>query len=188
MKNTIPYLLTYPRSGSHYFDDLIYKEAKIHIEKSHFVNLLFDKNNNKKRTIITIARNPLDSLNSCIAAEIQNPNQMVKINFLNRKINQIITSYILLYSFLYDHADYVIDFNDLIEYPDATIKKTLNLLEINEENYNLFYRGPQPYAETYIPSSKKLPNYDKDILNKYKFNIDLCYFYYYKLLEKKIII
>jgi len=188
MKNTIPYLLTHPRSGSHYFDDLVYKEAKIHIEKSHFVNLLFDKNNNKKRTILTIARDPRDSLNSLVAAETQGAYIKVNPNFVRAKVNQCITFYILLYSFLCDHADYVIDFNDLVECPDAVIKKTLNLLEINEENYNLFYRGEQPYAKEYIPSSKELPNYDKDILNKYKFNIDLCYFYYYKLLEKKIII
>ena len=196
MKN-IPYLVTYPRSGSHYFDDLVYKEAKIHIKKSHFVNLLFDKNNNKKRTILTIARDPKDTINSLIAAETQDLPKKMNPHFINNKFNKIITSYILLYSFLCDYADYVIDFNDLIKYPDTVIKKTLNLLEINEENYNLFYRGKQPYAKEYIPSSKELSNYDKDILNKYEsifseygfnFNIDLCYFYYYRLLEKKIII
>lgn len=193
----MPYLLTYPRSGSHYFDDLVYKEAKIHIEKSHFVNLLFDKNNNKKRTILTIARDPKDTINSLIAAETQYPLKKMNPHFINNKFNKIITSYILLYSFLCEHADYVIDFNDLIKYPDTVIKKTLNLLEINEENYSLFYRGEQPYAKEYIPSSKELSNYDKDILNKYEsmfseygfnFNIDLCYFYYNRLLEKKIII
>lgn len=193
----IPYLLTYPRSGSHYFDDLVYKEVKIHIEKSHFVNLLFDKNNNKKRTILTIARDPKDTINSLIAAQTQDPNQKNNLNFINQKFNEIITSYILLYSFLCEHADYVIDFNDLIKYPDTVIKKTLNLLKINEENYNLFYRGETPYSKEYIPSSKKLSNYDKDILNKYEsmlseygsnFSIDLCYFYYKRLLEKKIIV
>lgn len=196
MKN-IPYLVTYPRSGSHYFDDLVYKEAKIHIEKSHFVNLLFDKNNNKKRTILTIARDPKDTINSLIAAQTQGPIKRKNPHFINNTFNEIITSYILLYSFLCDHADHVIDFNDLIEYPDAVIKKTLNLLEINEKNYNLFYRGEQPYSKEYIPSSKELSNYDKDVLNKYEsmfseygfnFNIDLCYFYYDRLLEKKIIV
>lgn len=193
MKDKVPYLLTYPRSGSHYFDELVYKKTKIHIEKSHFVNLLFDENNNKTRTILTIARDPKDSINSLIAAETQNirrlSNEMDKLHFINQTFNQIITSYILLYSFLCDYADYVIDFNDLIKYPDIVIQKTLDLLEINEENYNLFHRGEQPYAKEYIPSSKKLSNYDKDILNKYKmfnFNIDLCYFYYDKLLQKKI--
>jgi hypothetical protein len=188
MKYKLPYLLTYPRSGSHYFDDLVYKEAKIHIEKSHFVNLLFDKNNNKEKTILTIVRDPIDSINSVVAAETQNASMRINPHFVRPKVNELITFYILLYSFLCDHADYVIDFNDLVEYPDAVIKKTLNLLEINEENYNLFYRGEQPYAKEYIPSSKKLPNYDKDILSKYNFNIDLCYFYYNRLLEKKIIV
>jgi hypothetical protein len=131
--SNLPFLVTFPRSGSHYFDELAYQKEKIHIEKSHSVDSLFDKNNQKQRKIITIVRDPRDSITSYIANEqssFTSTSEKTKI-----RIHQIMSEYILINNFLYEYADYVIDFNDLILNPDATIKKIINMLEINEENY-----------------------------------------------------
>jgi len=181
--NKVPYLTTFPRSGSHYFDELIYKEAGIHIEKSHAINSLFDKNNNKERTLITIVRNPIDSVVSYIANEQSRIN--LPMDALKIRINQILTEYIIMHNFLYEHADYIIDFNDLVTDPDSVTKKILSLLEINKEDYKVFDTSVHVYAKEYVPSSKILSSYKKDILDS--FNTDLCYFYYNKILEKKII-
>jgi hypothetical protein len=185
MKKHIPYLVTFPRSGSHYFDELIYKEAGIHIEKSHTLNLLFDKNNNKQRKLITIVRDPVDSITSYSAYEQSNagPRPLFAIE---TRVNQLLTEYILVHNFLYDYADYVIDFNDLVSYPDAVTKKILSLLEIDSGDYVFFDTYSREYSEDYLESSKTLPNYDKNLLDK--FNFDSCYFYYNKILEKKIIV
>jgi hypothetical protein len=183
MKNA-PYLVTFPRSGSHYFDELIYKEKGIHIEKSHSIDSLFDKDNNKKRTIITIVRDPADSIISYRAnEEIQN---VSPLSWQNTRIHQIMSEYILIHNFLYEHADYIIDFNDLILHPKAVVTKIIELLEIPEEDYKNFDRSNYPYAKEYVPSSKSLPSYNKNILED--FDMSLCYFHYNKILERKIII
>lgn len=176
-----PHLLTYPRCGSHYLDDLIYKEVKVSIEKSHSVTRCFDKNNNKQRTIVTIVRDPVETLYSYIAlAESRSPHAATV------GVDQVLTEYILLHSFLYEHADYVIDFKDLIEHPDAVTKKIVELLGINEETSSLFHRNPIVKHSSYLESSKNLPGYKRHDLERY--NIDLCYFHYNRLLERKIVI
>jgi len=181
MKN-LPYLLTFPRSGSHYFDEIIYKKIGIHIEKSHFVSELFDENNQKKRKIITIVRNPIDTLVSYRASELRKyipPESAQKT-----RTREAISEYILFNNFLYQYADYVIDFNDLVTYPDSIAKKIISLLEINEEDYKFFDRGNYWYEKEYLPSSKVLPSYSANLLDG--FDLGLCNFYYNKVLEKKI--
>lgn len=176
----IPHLITYPRSGSHYLDRLIYKEAKFHIERSHTVHNLINKNNEKLRTIITIARDPRDSISSYVALE------KYLSNCEPFRINQIITEYVLLYNFLYENADYIIDFSDLVKNPDATTKKILNLLDINDKNYLQFVTDIDYDSKNFVESSKELKEYEQVSLDGY--NIELCYFYYNKILEKKVII
>ena len=176
----IPHLLTYPRSGSHFFMDTLYEIEKINFTKSHFLDQLFDKDNSKQKKIITIARDPIDSISSYLAL---NKERKIRDEF---SIVQKTTDYVLMYSFLCENADYVIDFNDLITDPDSVIKKILDLLNIDKNKYHNFATYAIPKYKNFIPSSKELINYDKNILNS--FNTDLCYFYYNKLLEKKIII
>jgi hypothetical protein len=176
-----PHLSTYPRSGSHYFDRIFQKESGFRIEKTHTVNWFFDKDCVKYRTVITIARDPRESIASYIAAEHRDVYPVT-----TNRINQVVSEYILLYSFLYEHADYVIDFKDLVKNPDATVKKLISLLDIKEDEHYLFdgdYGKEDPF---FLESSKDLPDYNKYLLDD--FNIDLCYFYYNRLLEKKIII
>lgn len=185
MKN-LPYLTTFPRSGSHYFDELVYKEAGIHIEKSHSVTSVFDKNNNKQRSLITIVRDPKDSIVSYIANMHNNGFALLNRSNKQIRINQMLTEYITINHFLYEYADYIIDFNDLVSFPDAVTKKILGLLEINEKDIQLFDTSVHEYAKEYIPSSKVLSHYDDSVLDG--FNIDLCYFHYNKILEKKIVV
>jgi hypothetical protein len=180
----MPYLVTFPRSGSHYFEKLIYEKEGINIEKSHSIDLLFDENNNKKRKIITIVRDPKDSITSFISLEEQRGRRT--LFFQNLRIHQMMSEYITTNNFLYEYADYVIDFNDLLIHPDLVIKKIIELLEINKEDYKNFNTTKDEYSKTYAPSSKNLSSYDKNIL--YNFDMGLCYFYYNKMLERKIII
>jgi hypothetical protein len=178
MNNNPPHLLTYPRSGSHYFDKIIYEKAKFHIERSHTVNWLFDKNNKKAKTIITIARDPRESIISYIALERH-------ISPLSTpRINEMITEYILLYNFLCENADYVIDYEDLIKHPDLITEKLLEILKISEKDADRFATNINYDSKNYVQSSKDLLGYENISLDE--FSLDLCYFYYNKLLEKKI--
>jgi len=139
---------------------------------------LFDKNNNKQRVIITIARDPIDSISSYLAIHHGVADIFLTI--------QRITDYVLMYAFLCENADYVIDFNDLVTYPEPVVKKILSLLNIDKNEYSLFNRGHISKFKNYVPSSKSLKNYDNSLLDN--LDTDLCYFYYNKLLEKKIIL
>lgn len=178
MNSYSPHLLTYPRSGSHYLDRLIYKNAKFHIQRSHTVNWLFDKNNKKAKTIVTIARDPKESIISYIALEKH-------VSPLSPpRINEMITEYILLYNFLCEHADYVIDYEDLIKHPDSITKKLLEILKISEKDADRFATNIDYDSKNYVQSSKDLPGYES--INLDEFSLELCYFYYNKLLEKKI--
>ena len=179
----VPHLLTYPRSGSHYFDDTLYEEEKIHFTKSHYINELFDKDNNKIKTIITISRDPIDSITSYLAlygGYGLYPEGHESVIF------EKITEYVLMYSFLCEYADYVIDFDDLITYPKPVIKKILTLLNIDKSKYDNFNRDVIPKYKSFVSSSKSLPKYNSNVLDN--FDLGPCYFYYHKLLEKKIII
>lgn len=150
------------------------------LQRSHTINISFDDNNNKTKTIITIARDPKDTITSLIALENGNG-----YNITNDRINDIITQYILFYNFLFQEADYVIDFKDLTAYPDTVINKMLELLEIDEEFYlkhpdDTCYDAPGLAKK----SSKSIPIYNS--INLDNFNISLCYLYYNKLLSKAI--
>jgi hypothetical protein len=179
----VPHLLTYPRSGSHYFDDMLYEKEKIHFTNSHYIEKIFDKNNNKIRKVVTISRDPIDSISSYLALYNGYGLHPDGHDFV---VEEKITEYILMYSFLCEHADYIVDFNDLITYPKPVIEKILNLLNIDKNKYGAFNTDIIPKHEAFVPSSKSLPKYNKYILDNFDF--ELCYYYYYKLLEKKIII
>lgn len=176
---SIPHLVTFPRSGSHYLDKLIYEEARISIDKSHSITKVFDKYGNKQKTIITIVRDPLDAISSYLSLQ-----EKVYGETNLGRIEETITNYVLLHSFLYDHADYVIDFQDLVSRPDDVVKKLFSSLEITNTDYKLFTRTPNTWQETYTPSSKILPGYKKYDLDEDNFG--LCYLYYNKILERKI--
>lgn len=185
MEKLRPHVVTFPRSGTHYFDKVFSKEAKVKIETSHSVNWLIDADNNKTRTIITIVRDPKDCISSYIAYE---ENRLVGTQWeINKtRLHQIVTEYILLHHFLYEKADYVIDFDDLITHPEGVAKKIIKLLDIKEDQMYLFDGQFGEEDKDFIESSKKLLHYDNKNLDD--FNIDACYFYYNKLLQRKVII
>ncbi len=140
---------------------------------------LFGKNNEKNRTIITIARDPKESIASWIAL-----NKFLGSTY--RGVREMMGDYVLLYSFLYENADYVIDYEDLVESPDAVTKKILELLEIDDTNASQFVTDIDYDSKTYIQSSKSVPGYEEIDLDELDF--DSCYFYYHKILERKVII
>lgn len=180
MNKPLPHLITFPRSGSHFFAKLIKEKTMFNLQRSHTVNIAFDNNNNKTKTIVTIVRDPKDTITSLIALESGNG-----YDITNDRINDIITQYILFYSFLFQESDYVIDFKDLTTYPDTVVNKMLELLEIDKESY-IKYPDDVCYDAQGLAkkSSKSIPIYNS--INLDDFNISLCYLYYNKLLSKAI--
>ena len=167
----------------HFFDDTLWEEEGIHFTKSHYLDELFDKNNNKRRKIITIARDPIDSLASYLSLYHEDNWKSGGHEFI---IKEKITEYVLMYSFLCENANYVIDFNDLIQHPEYVIRKILGLLDIDKNTYMRFSRVVIEKHKDYIPSSRSSEKYDRSTLDIY--DLDLCYYFYHKLLDKRITI
>ena len=167
----------------HFFDDTLWEEEGIHFTKSHYLDELFDKNNNKRRKIITIARDPIDSLASYLSLYHEDNWKSGGHEFI---IKEKITEYVLMYSFLCENANYVIDFNDLIQHPESVIRKILGLLDIDKNTYMRFSRVVIEKHKDYIPSSRSSEKYDRSTLDIY--DLDLCYYFYHKLLDKRITI
>lgn len=179
--NLLPHLLTYPRSGSHFFEEAFYKKTGERVSRSHTIVQAFDENKNKIKKIVTIIRDPKDTIVSWLTLQKKYGNEANK-----QSINQALSDYALLYQFFLDNADYIIDFNDLVEYPDLVIKKIMELLGIKQESQSDFYVDENFNKNQYLKSSKILPYYNEINLDGY--NIGLCYYEYNRLLAKKITI
>jgi hypothetical protein len=176
----LPHLITFPRSGSHYFAKLVHEKTMFNIQRSHSVNISFDSNNNKTKKIITIARDPKDTITSLIALQ-----KIQGMEMPDSKINELITYYIMFYNFLFQEADYVLDFKDLVSIPDTVIGVALGLLGIDEESYINFPDDTDYDAKGLAKgSSKIIPSYNAIKLDS--FNMDLAYLYYNKLLSRSI--
>lgn len=124
--------------------------------------------------IITIARDPFDSIQSHIAMNRHyNPETYTE--------NDYIEYYVGLYKYLYNNANLVIDYNDLINSPKETIKMICNFLgfEKNTSDYSMLEDNKNIQ---YLVSSKTVKEYNE----KYFKIEDLanCYDEYYKLLSK----
>lgn len=162
-----PKIITYPRSGTHYLQNLILTYSSQEITFSHYQV-------NKDSFIITIARDPFDSIQSLVAMrKYYNPETYTQADYLDY--------YVDLYKYLDQNANLVIDYNDLINFPEETTKMICDLLgfEKNPSNYKM--HGDKKEIE-YLLSSKTVKEYDEEYFQIE--DMSNCYYEYHKLLSK----
>lgn len=160
-------IVTYPRSGANYLYHLILNHTSISIPYLHKVD-------NAKGTIITIVRDPFESIHSHVTMRKHyHPDEGY-----NKTYNE---QYIDLYNFLYDNANIVIDYKDLIESPKLVLEKVCNILEFKELPNNI---PPEEDNEerSYLVSSKTSTKYKEKHFNME--DIQDCYEPYRRLLSK----
>ena len=114
--------ITYPRSGSHYLRDLVIQKLDIRLDASHIIN-------DAKGLVITIARNPYDSIHSNITMALHYGNKI--------DIQQIIFLYVDLYRMLYNRANVVIDYDTLVSSPEKIVEFLSDILgqPVNDHTY-----------------------------------------------------
>lgn len=163
-------ILTFPRSGSHYLRALMSQKLTIKAEYSHEAK-------DAKGIVITIARDPRDSLQSSIA--------MMKEFNREEKVPDGIHYYTDLYRFLYNRANIVIDYNTLITDPDKVINCLSDVLTkpIIETTYVDNIKDDLP--GNYLVTSTTSNHYKKDHLRT--FNLNSAYSAYNLLLSRKIV-
>lgn len=157
-------LLTFPRSGSHYLQQLIYQKTGLFIEKTHHISEVND------RHIISIVRKPEDTFRSMAT---------MKRFFDDDKhigIGLPLKDYVDFYDYVIDHASILIDYDDLVSSPDKVVKaiaKRLNL-EVNDMEYQDVLVD-QPHYK-HLVSSKTSEEYHKIDLSKFElFDCNMAY-------------
>lgn len=162
-------IVTYPRSGANYLSNLILNNCRQEINYFHIPQ-------NPDRFIITIVRNPFESIHSHVAMRKHyHPDEGYSKRYNNE--------YKDMYNFLYENADIIIKYEDLIESSEKVLLKICNDLgfEINPLDI------PVPVTmdnkeNTYLRSSKTSSEYKKE---HFKIeDISDCYESYNKLLSK----
>jgi hypothetical protein len=162
-----PKIVAYPRSGTHYLQSLILAHSSKKITFSHYTVP-------ENRFIITIARDPFDSIQSFVAMRKHyNPETYTKTDYLDY--------YVDLYKYLDLNASLIIDYNDLINFPEETTKMICDLLgfEKTVSDYNTLDDNKDI---EYLVSSKTVKEYGEEY-----FKIESmaeCYKEYQKLLSK----
>jgi hypothetical protein len=142
-------LITYPRSGQNLFRMLLGQQG-YRINSSHNTTDFLDK-----KHIISIVRNPIDSVASAMAM----------VNFYQKEngygiIPQMIKNYEKTYIWLLKNATYIISYEDLTNNPKNTIEYFLDYFSLKrrEVDYDLSLCVDDP-NEGYLVSSKNVDSY-----------------------------
>lgn len=109
------FILTFPRCGSHYLQQLIFQKLNVFIEKSH------NPTHAKNKKIISIIRKPEDSFRSMILAEY---------HFSGNEVGIPISRYTKTYQYLIENADILVDYNDLVSSPDKVVEFIAKKLKV----------------------------------------------------------
>ena len=162
-------IITYPRSGAHYLQRLMFSATGKLIEFSHTKDI-------SGSTVITIARDPFESIHSHVVMK-----KHYDMNDGYTKLDNI--QYISTYDFLYEDAQIVIDYKDLVESPEKTTEKVLSILGLKKSLVNPLTLNDDK-GSSHLVSSKSSPEYK----NKQFSLSDIadCYEPYNRLLSKAI--
>ena len=106
-----PILLTFPRCGSFYLQQLVYQNTGIMLPKTHLLE------ESDLKFPISIIRNPKDSIKSMIAMELHY-NKEYKF-----EINSLTNFYINLNKYLINNESLLIKYDDLLNSPDKVTKE-----------------------------------------------------------------
>jgi len=153
-------LLTFPRSGSHYLQQLIYQKTGLFIEKTHHI---FEVNG---RSIISIIRKPEETFRSMAT---------MKRYYSEDKhigIGLPLKGYVEFYDYIMDNSDILVSYDDLISTPDKLLNAVAKHigLEVNDMEYqNVLF--DQPHYK-HLVSSKVSDEYNTIDLSK--FNMTEC--------------
>jgi hypothetical protein len=160
-------IVAYPRSGTHYLQNLILAYSSKKITFSHYAVP-------ENSFIMTIVRDPFDSIQSFMAMRKHyNPETYKETDYLEY--------YVGLYKYLDLNANIVIDYNDLISFPEETTKMICDLIGF-EKNISDYNRLDDNKNMEYLVSSKKVKEYDEEYFKIEE--MSNCYNEYNKLLSK----
>lgn len=146
---------TFPRSGSNFLREYLTQRTDIKtIIKTHSP---IDKNLVYDEPVVSIARNPLDSIASIVSME-----KTLFDGDIEGYIKTRIEDYLYFYSNI-QNASMILSYDDLIADPDIVVTQLCSKLNgtMNNEKYESLLQdkyGPK-YTNNYIVTSSSLSNY-----------------------------
>jgi hypothetical protein len=164
-------IVTYPRSGANYLSNLLLNNCRKDINYFHVI----EKPN---RFIITVVRDPFEAIHSHVTMRKHYHSNEEYSKTYNREYRD-------MYNFLYENANIIIKYQDLIKFPEKVLSKICSDLNFDINPLD----NPVPIAvdnkeSTYLRSSKTSPEYNKE---HFKIeDISDCYESYISLLSKAI--
>jgi hypothetical protein len=137
-------VVTYPRSGLNFLISLLGQQGYSISAFHAFTGI------DKRKSILTIARNPIDSISSYFGRVTT-----WKKHFDYPGIEKMLQTYIETYTWLIENYNYAIDYEDLVSNPNSTIEKLLAYFDMPHKDieYNLDLVNQDP-AKKYLLSSK----------------------------------
>ncbi len=162
--------LTYPRTGSHYIRQLLVQKLGTRVAASHNWD-------DAKGLVITIARDPYDSLQSYITMSSHYDQPI--------GIKTQINSYAFLYRFLYNRANVVVDYNTLVKNPDKVVDALSDILDKPVSDHPYEQNMVDKPEENYLVSSTTSELYKQNYLED--FDLSDAYKAYHLLLSRKTI-
>jgi len=189
------HLITYPRCGSIYLSDLFshvfqrqtYKTHFYSTNKSEFDNGREYYNNaetesfKKIHYIVTVLRDPIDSISSLTAME--HFYSEIKDNNLDFSIKQNIEYYVTFFKTIPKFADLLLNFEDIGKYKDKIIEhisnETNNIIQYNNFEPNIFDLKQRKF----LKSSKTYDQYKyirEEVMNS---DLSECYEIYHNLIK-----
>jgi hypothetical protein len=176
-----PIIISYPRSGRNYLHQILNNAFEKNFAFSHVNNPEKINELNNYNYLIALVRNPIDSISSIVAMNLEF-NKDLEINNL---INYQIKEYIKFYSFALENADTFIDFNSIanninkvIEY--VSIVTNYTILN-NKPNNNIIKDFPDG---KFLKTSKKTEKYNDIVFSVKNKDLNECFKLYQKALER----
>jgi hypothetical protein len=143
--------VTYPRSGINLLRTLFGQQG-YNISSSHTFDGI-----DKDTKILTIIRNPLDTISSHFAMA-----KTYSDSLGYPGIDGMIERYIKDYTWLSENYSYIVDYEDLVSSPGETVEKLLKQFDLpySSIKYRLDIQQDDP-SQQYLASSKKAEGYSE---------------------------
>lgn len=169
-------LVTFPRSGAHYFQNYVFQSTGYKIDKTH--EPLQDV------PIVTIARNPIDSVASMVGM-ITEYNKDIAVDVA---VNKIINNYENFYRYLDHHASLIFDYEDLVNSPEKVAESFANFTDLEYRNINYIDDLSDMISKKHVKTSTSTQNYllAKDMLINTDIDLNKANDLFYKVLSNKV--
>lgn len=156
-------IVTFPRCGSHYLQDIFHQKTGFEMSRDHKSfgeeYKAFDGSNH---FIISIIRDPIETFKSVYAMDNHYSTETDMLHALPE-------DYCKFYAWLSKRADILISYKDLVDTPEKVVRALANQLNLEVNDIKYVSRIKNQPKKKHLISSKTSQEYDKVDLSSLDF-------------------